>query len=118
VVGEGSNAVVENGIHLTWYRPGQGPGYGRCGDFVVNEAAAPLRWEPEFSLGTLDNKALFLLGYVGEVLYFCQCVKGRKRPEYSGLEDALAIMKLYEAFRQGEGKIIRLRVHRQPGPLS
>ncbi len=108
VVGEGANAVVENGIHLTYYRRGRSPGYGRGGDFVTDETAAPLRWEPEFSLGTLDNKAIFMLGYVGEVLYFCQCVKAGKRPEYAGLEDALAIMRLYEAFRQGEGKLIRV----------
>jgi predicted dehydrogenase len=108
VVGEGSNVVLENGIHLTWYRPGSRPAYGRAASFIVDDAAAPLHWTPEYSLGVLDNKAIFLLGYVGEVRYFCQCVKANTPPDHAHLADALEIMKLYEAFRQGEGKLIRV----------
>ena len=95
VVGQGANAVVENGVKLTYYRPGKrGPGgYSRGSSYIGKPADAPLCWEPEFSLGELCNQAIFLLGYVGEVLEFCDCVLKKRKPEAAGLSDALEIMK-------------------------
>ncbi|HUV38800.1 MAG TPA: Gfo/Idh/MocA family oxidoreductase, partial [Planctomycetota bacterium] len=42
VVGEGANVVVENGVKLTYYRPGaRGPGgYGRAPDFIGPDDAS------------------------------------------------------------------------------
>jgi predicted dehydrogenase len=111
VVGEGSNAVVENGIRLVYYRRGgRGPGgYGRARSFVGDDTHAPIVWEPEFSLGQLYNKGLFLIGYAPEVLYFCECVRRNEPPAKAGLRDALDIMRLYEAYRfHPPGHVIEL----------
>lgn len=101
VVGEGENVVVENGVRLTWYRRGSrgAGGYGRSPRFIGDDESAPLFWEPEFSLGQLYNKGLFLIGYAPEIFYFVECVRENRPPEKANLADALEITKLYEAFR-------------------
>lgn len=99
VVGEGANVVVENGVKLTYYRRAASPAYGRSASFLVDDAVAPLYWEPEFSLGQLSNKNLFYLGYVPEVLHFCQSVLAGRAPEKGTLEASLEIIKLFEAYR-------------------
>lgn len=104
VVGCGANVVVDNGVKLTYYRPGQrGPGgYGGSPSFIGSDEHAPLYWEPEFSLGQLYNKGLFMLGYYGEVKYFADCVRTNTPPAKCGLEDTLEITKVFEAFLNGE----------------
>jgi predicted dehydrogenase len=109
VVGRGANVVLENGVDLTYYRPGHRGAYGRASSYLTDNDQAPLHWQPEFSLGVLDNKALFLLGYVQEVRYFCECVLTGTPPTRAGLDDALEIFKLYEAYRQPEGTVIQLQ---------
>lgn len=100
VVGRDANVVVENGVRVTYYRPGASRGiYGRDASYLVDDAVAPLVWEPEFSLGTLSNKNLFMLGYVPEVLHFCESVLTGRPPAKGTLENALAIMHLYDAYR-------------------
>jgi len=108
VVGRGSNLVVENGVRLTWYRPGSPGPYGRAPSYLTDDDQAPLHWEPEFSLGQLYNKNLFLLGYVQEVQAFCRCVLEGLAPDRAGLDDALEILRLYEAFRGPEGVEVEL----------
>jgi predicted dehydrogenase len=116
VVGEGANVVVENGVGLTYYRRAERPTYGRDPSFLVDEEVAPLRWEPEFSLGQLYNKNIFYLGYVPEVLHFCESILAERPPRKGTLEESLEIVKLFEAYnrtppgevaainaRQGEG---------------
>ena len=99
IVGAGANLVVENNLRVTYYRPGAPEGgYGRAGTFYGDDHHAPLTWEPEFSLGQLYNKGLFLLGYAPEILYFCECVLENRPPEVGNLEDALEIMRIYEAY--------------------
>ena len=111
VVGKRANAVVENGVRLTYYRPGSRGegGYSHGSSFIGKSSHAPIIWEPEFSLGETCNKAIFLLGYVGEVIEFCDCVLAKRRPEVSGLDDALDIMKFYDAFKGQSGKLVRIR---------
>lgn len=99
VVGEGANVVVDNGVTVTYYRRARRPPYGRAVSFMVDEDEAPLRWEPEFSLGQLCNKNLFLLGYVPEVVHFCASVISGQPPAKGTLDDALEIAKLFEAYR-------------------
>ena len=110
VVGTGANVVVDNGIKLTYYRPGRrGPGgYGRQPNYIGPDEGAPLVWEPEFSLGQLYNNGLFLLGYVPEVLAFCESVLTNTPPGKAGLNDALALLRWYEAYTQPEGQWITL----------
>jgi predicted dehydrogenase len=108
VVGRGANVVVENGVRLTYYRRGsRGPGgYGRSSTYIGPDEGAPLVWEPEFSLGQLYNKNLFTLGYAPEVNYFCACILAGRRPAYANLDDTLAMMRWYEAYRQPPGRVI------------
>jgi predicted dehydrogenase len=98
VIGEGANAVLENAVKLTYYRRAERPAYGRAASYLVDDETAPLYWEPEFSLGQLYNKNLFYLGYVPEVLHFCDSVLNSTPPSKGTLEEALEIMKLFEAY--------------------
>lgn len=110
VVGTGANVVVDNGCKLTYYRPGhRGKGGYRSGvDFIGPDEAAPWHWEPEFSLGGATTKSLNLLGYLPELLHFCQCVLDDRPPARAGLGDALEVMKVFEAFRGPEEQMIEL----------
>lgn len=110
IIGSGGGAVVvDNNIRVTYYRPGGGPdgGYGRAGSYYEmsrrDEEAAPLFWEPEFSLGQLYNKGLFVLGYAPELRYFCECVLEGKAPEVGTLDDARELLQIFEAYRQPDG---------------
>ena len=108
VVGRGANAVVDNGVKLTYYRPGSRGegGYGRATHFIGSDEDAPIIWEPEWSLGQLYNKQLFLLGYAFEVIEFAECILEGRRPERGGLESARELLKLYEAFQHPPGEVI------------
>ena len=55
-------------------------------------------WEPEFSLGQLYNKGLFLLGYAPEVIHFTTRLLENQRPDRGTLEDALELLRIYEAY--------------------
>lgn len=110
VIGKGCNIVVDNGIKLTYYRRGgRGPGgYGRSPSYMGSDETAPIYWEPEFSLGQLYNKGIFMLGYASEVIYFSECVLTNTPPEKSNLETALEITKLYEAYKKPSGQRIEI----------
>ena len=110
VVGQGANVVVDNGVRLTYYRPGgRGEGgYGRATNFMGSDEAAPIIWEPEWSLGQLYNKGIFLLGYAFEVIEFAECILQNRKPERGTLESARELMKLYEAFYRPPGEIIEI----------
>jgi predicted dehydrogenase len=108
IVGQGAHLVIENGVKLTYYRPGQPLPYGRAPSFIAPDDEAPLHWEPEFSLGVLSNDNAVLLGYVPEVRAFCQSVLSNTPPERAGLRDARQMMRIYEAFRQPAGRTIDL----------
>jgi predicted dehydrogenase len=106
VIGERENVVVDNNIRVTLYRSGQRKeAYGRCGDYfnLTDDASAPLHWEPEFSLGELYNKGLFLLGYAPEVISYTTRLLEGKGPERGTLEDALELLRIYEAYRKPDG---------------
>jgi predicted dehydrogenase len=106
VIGEGENVVVDNNIRVTLYRRGKRKqGYGRSGDYfdISDEESAPLHWEPEFSLGELHNKGIFMLGYAPEVISYTTRLLEGKGPERGTLDDALQILLIYEAYRQPDG---------------
>lgn len=108
IIGEGANAIVDNNIRVQYFRPTRGPAYGREGDFFGAIENAPLLWEPEFSLGTLHNKALFLLGYAPEIIAFTTRLLEGKGPEYGTLDDAAEMMRIYDAYRQPDETIQRV----------
>jgi predicted dehydrogenase len=99
IIGEGANIVVENGVKVTYYRKAKSLEYGRTGTYLVDTGEAPVHWEPEFSLGQLYNKNIFYLGYVQEVLHFCESIQKRSEPTKGTLQDSLEIMKLFEGYR-------------------
>lgn len=107
VVGDGANVVVENGVRLVYYRPGgvRGEGgYGRSATFIGPDDTAPILWEPEFSMGQLYNKQLFLQGCVGCIQHFAERLLEDLPPMRGNLVDMLHIMTVYDRIRQGEEK--------------
>ncbi|MBO9607314.1 MAG: Gfo/Idh/MocA family oxidoreductase [Paenibacillaceae bacterium] len=109
IVGENANVVVDNGVKLTYYRKASRPAYGRSASYIVPDETAPLVWEPEFSLGQLYNKNIFYLGYVPEIVHFCESVLADTPPVKGTLDASLEIAKLFEAYRFGaEGERIVL----------
>jgi predicted dehydrogenase len=111
VIGEGANVVVENGVKLTYYRPGgRGTGgYAGADSFIGPDDAAPITWEPQFSLASLDAKTLNIEGFSREITYFAECVHSNTAPERANLEFALHVMRLYEAFLEPEGTEVCLK---------
>jgi predicted dehydrogenase len=106
VIGEGENVVVENNIRVTLYRSGKRKQeYGRSGDYfnITEDESGPLHWEPEFSLGELHNKGLFLLGYAPEIISYTTRLLEGLGPEAGTLDDALEILLIYEAYRKPDG---------------
>jgi len=107
VIGEGANVIVENATRLTYYRAGGTRGEGdpaRLESFAGPDDNAPIVWEPEFSLGMLYNKQLFLEGYVGCLHYFVQSLLDNEPPKKANLVDMLHIMSLYS-------KILKAKPH-------
>lgn len=98
-IGNRANAVVDDGVHLRYYRPAELPAYGRAHSFIRADDAAPLLFEPEHSLGQLYNNNLFYLGYAPEILHFCDSVLAGTPPTKGTLDDVVEIMKLFEFFR-------------------
>ncbi|GLQ53356.1 Gfo/Idh/MocA family protein [Devosia nitrariae] len=101
-IGEGSHAIVENGCRLIHYRKARLPAYGRAASFIQPEESAALIYEPEFSLGQLYNNNMFTLGYVPEVLHFCEAVLEDKPLTKGTLDAAVEIMKLFDFYRTTE----------------
>jgi predicted dehydrogenase len=102
--------VIENNLRLVLARgPELVGGYGATTSFYggAPEQASAV-WEPEFSLGQLYNKGLFMLGYYGEVEEFAQSILQGRPPAKGTLEQAWHITRVFEAFAEGPGKVIRL----------
>ena len=110
VVGTGGNLIVDNNIRLRYFRSGDHAegGYGRAGTWFGPDESAALTWEPEFSLGQLYNKGIFLLGYAPEFRYFCQCALENERPRIGGLEDALHLLNVYEAYCKADAQTVTI----------
>lgn len=101
VIGEGENVVVENSLRVTHYpKAVHTADYGRSGDYyhLFSDENAPRHWEPEFSLGQLHNKGLFLLGYAPEVIHFTTRLSDGLGPQWGTLQDALELLKIYKAY--------------------
>jgi predicted dehydrogenase len=108
IVGEGANVIINNNIEITYYPPSKRLPYGRTESFIPSNGHGAEYFLPEFSLGQLYNKGLFLLGYTAEIREFIISVHDKREPKHAGLEDALAVMQLYDAFAGGEGKDIEI----------
>jgi hypothetical protein len=101
--------VIENNVRVIYYPAGPAAsGYGRVGSVHSGDERASLVWEPDFSLGQLYNKGLFLLGYAPEIISFCDSVLTGLPPERGNLHDALELMRVYEAYRGPDGRRVQI----------
>jgi predicted dehydrogenase len=104
----GRHIVVENNIRVNYHRLPE-LGYGDAPNFFVGSLDETSRmWEPEYSLGQLYNKGLFLLGYYGEVLEIVSAILKDQKPTKGTLDQAWQVTRIFEAFMQGPGKVIPL----------
>lgn len=84
-------------------------GYGDTPSFYTGTPdQASSVWEPEFSLGQLYNKGLFLLGYYNEINEFARSILEKRPPRKGTLEQAWQVTRIFEGFAQGPGKQISL----------
>jgi len=110
----GQHIIVDNNTRVTLQRM-PSPGYGDVPSFYTATAEqGSVVWEPEFSLGQLYNKGLFLLGYYNEINEFARSILERRPPRKGTLEQAWQVTRIFEAFAEGPGKRILL----QPGNSS
>jgi hypothetical protein len=105
IVGEGANAIVDNGTRLTLYRKADLPAYGRAASFIQPDDNATLLFEPEHSLGQLYNNNLFYLGYVPEILHLTDAILDGKPLTKGTLAVAREIMKLFDFYRYAEAGV-------------
>jgi len=108
VSNSGKHITVDNNIRVTYHRL-PGLQYGASPSFFAgteNEASAT--WEPEFSLGQLYNKGIFLLGYYNEINEFARSILDRRPVAKGTLEQAWQVTRIFEAFAEGPGKVIDL----------
>jgi len=100
------SVVIENCRRVVYQRgiPFQ---YGKTASFAPEGFDhGALVWEPQNTLATLENKALFTQGIYGEMKHFCDCVLEGKPASQGTLEFALEVMKVYEAALLSDGKPI------------
>ena len=104
----GSHILVDNNIRVSYHR-NPVSGYGDVPSFFCGTGEQSTAvWEPEFSLGQLYNKGLFLLGYYGEIKEFADAVLEGRSPADGNLEQAWQVTRLFEAFAEGPGRSISL----------
>jgi predicted dehydrogenase len=95
-----SRVVYQRGIPFDYARStGYAPA-GLDGGAVV--------WEPQNTLATLENRALFTQGMWGEMMHFCECALAGRPATRGTLELALEVMKVYEAALVSGGKRVAI----------
>ena len=98
---------IENGSRVT-VRCGIPFSYGRTTSFVPEGLdSGAVVWEPENTLATLENKALFTQGY-NEMRYFRDCVLAGRPAQQGSLEFSLKLMRVYEAAPRSAGSRIEI----------
>lgn len=109
VVCEHGHLVLENNTRLCVYRPGYPFDYRHGDDFACgDEEVAALIYEPQHTLSTLENKAIFLQGFVQELRHFVDSCLENRPPTRGTLEFARVVMECYEAGLQSGGKTVVL----------
>ena len=104
--GNGCHAEIRNGTQVLLQR-GMIYDYKDSTSFVAaGFDSGAIVWEPQHSLGTLENKGLFIQGFYQEMRYFCDCILEGKSAEKGSLEFASEVMKVYEAGLRSEGETI------------
>ena len=96
---------MENAVRLTYYRRASLGRYGRTTEALTALDDAPLRWEPEFSLGQLYNDHNFIQGYAQSLLHFTVAAMAGAPTTVGTLEDALEVVKVFESLCEGPGAV-------------
>ncbi|MCZ7647750.1 MAG: Gfo/Idh/MocA family oxidoreductase [Planctomycetota bacterium] len=114
----GRQIVVENSVRLYYHRSPPRPagqGYGNTPSFFNGQPGeATTLWEPEFSLGQLYSKGLFLLGFYDEVNEFARAILEKRRPCAGTLDDMWGVTRIFEAMAAGPRKLMNLQPAAQP----
>ena len=106
----GCHITVQNNLRVTLHRNAS-LAYGQTPSFYAGTPAeAAAVWEPEFSLGQLYNKGLFLLGYYGEIAEFARSILEGRPPVRATLEHAWQVTRIFAGFAEGPGKKVDLTV--------
>lgn len=107
---DGWHVEVQNNLRIYYYgNRGPDRGYGVSPSYYVKDPGdAPSFWEPEFSLGQLHNKGLFLLGYFGELEHFVACALCDQPVTRGDLAMGIAATRVFEAFAEGPNRRIPL----------
>ncbi len=103
VVGKNAHLTVDNVNRVTLQR-GIPFSYGVTTNFAPpGEDSGAVTWEPQHSLGTLENKTDFTHGMVGEMMHFCEHALAGTPATRATLEFSLHIMRYYEASIRSQG---------------
>ena len=106
---KGRHIVVDNNIRVMYHRDAPGRGYGTSPSYYTGTTEqTTATWEPEFSLGQLYNKGIFLLGYYGEVDEFARAVLEKRPVSKAHLGHAVEATRIFEAFANGPRALIEL----------
>ena len=103
-----SQVTLDGNLRLTLHR-GIPFNYSRTTNYIpAGVDTGSVVWEPQDTLGSLENKALFTQGFYEEMRYFCECVLEGKMAELGSLEFALSVMKVYETALVSGGDRVEL----------
>lgn len=104
VYGDGGHVTVENSSRVSWHR-GIPFNYSRTANYAPGGFDhGTTVWEPQNTLATLENKALFTQGFYDELRSFCECVLLYRPAGVGSLDFALHVMRVYEAALVSEGR--------------
>lgn len=104
----GRHIVVDNNIRV-FYQSATGKSYGNSENYYSGELTEASKvWEPEFSLGQLYNKGMFIQGFYGEIKEFAASILEKRSLKKAHLGHALQITKIFEAFLKGPNKVIKI----------
>jgi predicted dehydrogenase len=100
---------IENSSRLVLQR-GVPFAYGKSVSYLEGgEQSGAVVWEPQNTLATLENKALFSQGMFAELDSFCRQAQSGQLEWIGSLEFALEVMKIYEAALRSDGKTVTLK---------
>jgi predicted dehydrogenase len=114
IVGTGLRTVVVENCRVYCF---QGPvsdsgvkeGYGTKPNYFTGDVGTTTAlWEPEFQLGQLYSKGLFLLGYYDEVKEFASAIIEDRQPTRGTLLECWQLTHMFEKFADGPGRMIDL----------
>lgn len=108
LVGERSAITIENCSRVEWQR-GAPMQYGASTSFAPpGTDHGAVVWEAQNTFATLEPMSAFIQGMWQEMAHFCEHALAGTAPTLGTLEDAIAVMELYEAALLSGGKRVEL----------